>query len=230
MAVEGRSIFNTTLWTGLFIVAAGVVLLLDRAGLVHAGHIFRFWPVFLIVLGLSMALGQKGDKCCQGSAIGGGIMALWGALLLAQNFGYLAWGQIWPIVLIVIGVLMIWQSFRLKGLNLHLGGKMHPTSVFASVERTITDQNFQQGKAETVFGSIQLDFLSADITNNATLEIAAVFGSVEIRVPSSWNVAVEATTVFGSAENKTRPPLATATPKTLTIRGEVVFGSLEIKN
>lgn len=230
MAVERRSIFNTTLWTGLFIVAAGVVLLLDRAGLVHAGAIFRFWPVFLIVLGLSMAFGQKGGECCQGSAIGGGIMALWGALLLAQNFGYLSWGQIWPIILIVIGVLMVWQSFRLKGLNLHLGGKMHPTSVFASVERTITDQNFQQGKAETVFGSIQLDFLSADIAEKAILEVAAVFGSVEIRVPSSWNVAVEATTVFGSAENKTRPPLATASPKTLTIRGEIVFGSLEIKN
>jgi hypothetical protein len=102
--------------------------------------------------------------------------------------------------------------------------------VFASVERTITDQNFQQGKAETVFGSIQLDFLSADIAEKAILEVAAVFGSVEIRVPSSWNVAVEATTVFGSAENKTRPPLATASPKTLTIRGEIVFGSLEIKN
>jgi len=229
MAVETRSIFNSTLWTGVFIVAAGVVLLLDRAGMVNAGHIFRFWPVFLIVLGVSMAFGKKGASC-QGSSIGGGMLALWGTLLLAQNFGYLSWGQIWPLVLIVVGVLMVWQSFRLKNLNLNLGGKMHPTSVFASVERTITDQNFQQGKAETVFGSIQLDFLSADMTEKAVLEIAAVFGSVEIRIPSSWNVAVEATTVFGSAENKTRPPLTSSAPKTLVVRGEVVFGSLEIKN
>lgn len=229
MAVERRNIFNTTLWVGLFIVAAGVILLLDRAGVVHAGHIFRFWPVFLIVIGLTTAFGGS-HKECQGSSIGGGLMMLWGTLLLAQNFGYLSWGQIWPIVLIAVGVFMIWQSFRMKSLNLSFSTKMHPTSVFASVERTITDQNFQQGKAETVFGSIQLDFLSADIAEKAILEIAAVFGSVEVRVPSSWNVAVEATTVFGSAENKTRPPLTTATPKTLTIRGEVVFGSLEIKN
>ena len=46
----------------------------------------------------------------------------------------------------------------------------------------------------------------------------------------AWNVVLETTAVFGSAENKTRAPLPTDAPKTLTVRGEVVFGSIEITN
>lgn len=224
-----RKIFNASLWTGLFAVAAGVVLLLDHMGMVHAGNIFRFWPVFLIVLGLSSAFGG-GEGCCKGNSIAGSLLALWGSLLLLQNLGYLSWGQIWPIALIAVGLVLMWQSFRAKELKT-LTGKIHPTSVFASAERTITDQAYESGKAETVFGSIELDFLSANIAgDSAVLQVAVVFGSLEVRVPTSWNVVLETTAVFGSAENKTRAPLPTQPPKTLVIRGDVVFGSIEVKN
>lgn len=231
MSGERGSIFNTTLWSGLFVVAAGVILLLDHMGMVHAGQIFRYWPVILIVLGLSAAFGSKEGKCCGGGAIGGGLLATWGTLLLLQNLGYLTWGQIWPIILIVVGVVLIWQSFRAKQIKVLTGGKLNPSSVFASVERSITDQNFEQGKAETVFGSIELDFLSANMAgDSAVLQVAVVFGSVEVRVPTTWNVVLETTAVFGSAENKTRAPLPGDKMKTLTVRGEVVFGSVEVKN
>jgi hypothetical protein len=62
------------------------------------------------------------------------------------------------------------------------------------------------------------------------LDVDVAFGSVEVRIPTSWNVAIETVVVFGSAENKTRPPVAPLPSKTLVIRGRVVFGSVEVKN
>jgi predicted membrane protein len=228
---DDRKPCNATLWTGVVAVLAGIVLFLDHLGKVNAHYIFRFWPVILIAIGLSAFL-SKDYTSKNLSVTGGGMLAFWGTLLLLLNLGYLGWGQVWPIALIGVGLFLVWRSFSPQKLRLPDSlGHLHPTSVFASVQRSITDTNFQQGKAETVFGSIELDFIYADIPGDrAVLDVAVVFGSLEVRVPTNWNVSVETTAVFGSAENKTRAPLPTVQQKLLVVRGDVVFGSLEVKN
>lgn len=55
--------------TGLAIIVIGVVLLLDRTGIVDAERVFHYWPLGLLALGIAK-LSQPG---------GGGRM--WGALL-----------------------------------------------------------------------------------------------------------------------------------------------------
>lgn len=226
---DGR--FNPALIMGVFAIGIGVLLLLDHAGLFRIGRLWQFWPVVLIVLGLN-GLFQSESKCRHGSVVGSGMLAFWGAVLLAQNFGYLTWGQIWPLALIVFGLVMIWQTFRAKQTGIDLGiGTLHPQSVFSSIEKTITDQDFKQGGASAIFGSVELDFIQANMSGDtAVVEANAVFGSIEIRVPISWNVVIEAGAVFGACENRTRAPLPTASPKTLIVRGGVVFGSVEVKN
>jgi hypothetical protein len=60
----------------------------------------------------------------------------------------------------------------------------------------------------------------------------AVFGGIEIRVPRTWRVERESAAVFGSFEDKTVPPRPEPgfEPPTLVIRGNAVFGSIEVKN
>ncbi len=230
MASEGR--YNPALITGVLAIVIGGLVLLDHAGILHVGNIWRFWPLILIIFGLNGFL-QKDAKCRRGSTIGAGFMVIWGGILLLANFGVLRWTQLWPIALILIGLLLVWESYRPKSnLAVLSSGAVNPDAVFSSIEKTITDQNFQSGSASAVFGSVEMDFIQANMAGDtAVFEVNVVFGSVEIRVPIIWNVSIEAGAVFGSCENKTRAPLPTAGPqKTLIVRGGCVFGSVEIKN
>jgi len=230
MANEGR--YNPALITGVLAIVVGGLVLLDHEGILHVGNIWRFWPLILIIFGLNGFL-QKDAKCRRGSTIGAGMMVIWGGILLLANFGVLLWTQLWPIALILIGLLLVWESFRPKSnLAVLSSGAVNPDAVFSSIEKTITDQNFQSGTASAVFGSVEMDFIQANMAgDSAVFEVNVVFGSVEIRVPLNWNVSIEAGAVFGSCENKTRAPLPTSgMPKTLIVKGGVVFGSVEIKN
>jgi len=224
--------YNASLVSGVGAIVIGGLFLLNQAGIIHVGNLWRFWPLILIALGLKGILEcESGNSCRRGTVISSGIMLIWGCLLQAASLGYLAWQHMWPWFLIGLGVLLIWESRRPRPVG-GPTGPFHPESVFASVEKTITDQDFKGGKASAVFGSVELDFLQANMVGDAAvLELDAVFGSIEVRVPLNWNVTIEAGAVFGSCENRTRAPLPSSGPvKNLIIRGGTVFGSVEIKN
>ncbi len=229
MAIEQRS--RATLISGLVAIAVGGLFLLDTSGYIHIGNLWRFWPLILVFLGLK-GLIEPGYRYGRGSKIGAGIMLLWGVILLAASLGYLGWGNMWPWFLIGLGALLIWEYMRPQPAPLPLSsGVLNPESVFSSIEKVINDQQFKQGTASAIFGSVELDFTQANIEGDtAVLEANAVFGSVEIRVPMNWNVIVEANAVFGACENQTRAPLPNSPLKTLIIRGGAIFGSVEIRN
>ncbi len=235
MGNEGRH--SPTLISGVVANVIGGLFLLDHAGFIHIGSLWRFWPVILIVIGLRgliwPEMGCKNPASARGVTIGSGITLIWGVLLLGATFSVIAWTSMWAWFLILLGVLLVWESYRPRPDPLPVtSGVLRPESIFSSIEKTITDQNFTNGTASAIFGSVELDFLQANIPgDSAVVELNAVFGSIEVRVPLNWVIAIEAGAVFGSCENKTRGPLPNAGPvKTLIVRGGAVFGSIEIKN
>lgn len=236
MGNEGRH--SPTLISGVVAIVIGGLFLLDHAGYLHIGNLWRFWPLILVFIGVRGMIWPETSRCgggasARGVTIGSGITLIWGLLLLAASFGYLAWSAMWPWFLIGLGLLLVWESYRPRPEPLPVSsGVLRPESVFSAIEKTITDQNFTHGTASAIFGSIELDFLQAGIPgDSAVLELNAVFGSIEVRVPLNWIVSIEAGAVFGSCENHTRGPLPNAGPvKTLIVRGGAVFGSIEIKN
>jgi len=107
--------------------------------------------------------------------------------------------------------------------------------VFGGAERRVESQNFEGGKVEAVFGGMELDLSGAAITSpdrRAILEVNAVFGGIEIRVPRTWRVEKKGSAVFGGFDDKTFPPRPEpgVEPPTLVIRGAAVFGGIEVKN
>ncbi len=223
--------YNPGLIMGVLAIAIGGLFLLDNSGFIHIGNLWRFWPVILIVLGLNGLLQQ--DTRCGRGVVGSGITLIWGVLLLAASFGYINWAHMWPWFLIGLGLLLIWETYRKKSNVATISsGVLHPDAVFSSIEKTITDQDFARGSASAIFGSVELDFIQANMTgDSAVLEVNAVFGSIEVRVPLNWNVIIEAGAIFGACENRTRAPIAGGAPtKNLFIRGGCVFGSVEVKN
>jgi hypothetical protein len=106
------------------------------------------------------------------------------------------------------------------------------TVVFMGFNRRITSQHFRFGKVSAVFGGFNLDFRGAEMEGNqAVLQIEAVFGGGEIRIPPTWRVSVTAHEIAGAVVDETYAhPGAAAPAKVLIIHGTTVFGGVVIKN
>ena len=90
---------------GLFIICLGVVFTLDNLGLVRAGEILRWWPGFLVVIGLMRLMGLG----CRQSLWRGLVYLIAGGWLLLHAAGLVSlnpW-HLWPVLLIVLGISMI---------------------------------------------------------------------------------------------------------------------------
>jgi hypothetical protein len=66
------------------------------------------------------------------------------------------------------------------------------------------------------------------VAGQAVIDVFAVMGGLEIRVPNSWVIEVRATPVLGAIRD-TRPPASSAGPR-LIVRGMVFLGGVEFKD
>jgi hypothetical protein len=219
--------------TGASIVVIGIVLLLSQIGLIHLQAIWRFWPLFFVVVGLSKLF----EATVPSQRIWGGMIAVIGCLLLAHYFGHFRYGidQIWPLFVIGGGLSLLFQSYwtRRSGTAEPLeGGSLNSVNIFGGSDRKIRDQNFRGGTVFACFGGFQLDLTQSQIEGDkAVIEATAIFGGGEIRVPITWNVVVEGSGIFGGYEDSTlHSPTAEQPAKTLVVRGAAVFGGVEVKN
>jgi predicted membrane protein len=233
----GYRAYGGGLLSGALLILVGIAFLLDHMGIISIDHLWRFWPILLIVAGISRVTTPA--------------HRFWGILLIAAGtllelnqlgIAHFGWADFWPIVLISAGLMVIWNSLRSK-----TGTTAPPTqggdprltvngvAIFSGLERRMTTQDFQGGHVTAIFGGIELDLTEANMqADEATLEVNAIFGGAEIRVPDTWQVSYRGGPIFGGVEDKTRirrsEDMAGSKPKVLHITGLVAFGGLEIKN
>ena len=105
MRKRGRDDGARQATTGLLLMAAGVVLLLDQQGVIEIGSIGHWWPLVLVVLGLWKISAPEGER----DAAGGAMLVVFGAWLLACNHHWmgLTYGNSWPLVFVAMGVKMM---------------------------------------------------------------------------------------------------------------------------
>jgi predicted membrane protein len=221
---------------GALLTLVGLALLLDHMGYVSITHLWRFWPLLLV------AAGVLNFSSRQQRAWGVFLIAV-GTVLQLNELGivHLTWADFWPIVLIGIGLLIMWGSLQARRRPSAASGGGDPrttvngVAIFSGLERRVTTQDFQGGNVSAVFGGIELDLSEANMqADEATLEVNAVFGGAEIRVPDTWVVSYRGSPLFGGVEDRTRirrtEEPADPKRKILILTGAVVFGGLEIKN
>ena len=92
-------------WNGAILLLLGVVLLLDRLGIVSVFEILRFWPVLLVAVGtvLLVELRSLVGRTIGGVLVGGGLILQAGSLGFLQIRGEV----FWPLVLIGVGVVLL---------------------------------------------------------------------------------------------------------------------------
>jgi predicted membrane protein len=173
----------------------------------------------------------------------GGFLVSIGVLLTLNELGYIHFnfGQIWPLFLIVAGLLLAWQATEGRGGGFPFGrgsGADTPQSlrsytIFGGTERQINARDFRGGEIVAVFGGFKIDLSQADIEGNeAIIDANVMFGGGEIIVPVHWIVSVEGIGIFGGYVGKAKhyPVDQTRPAKRLVVRGSALFGGVEVKN
>ena len=213
---------------GLVLLILGLVFLLDNLDLVESGTILRFWPAILLVAGLKMLV----DARDRGSAISGTLLAGVGALLLLDAL-YLIdvnlW-DFWPVALVALGIRVLLNALSDPNDVAAVSDSEESASAFlGAIERRNRSADFRGGSASAFMGGVNLDLREAEIAGErAVIQVFAMMGGLEIKVPEEWTVEVGVTTIMGGVEDKTRG--TAVTPKRLVLKGTVIMGGIEIRN
>lgn len=108
--------------------------------------------------------------------------------------------------------------------------KLICSAVFAGRDIRVDNSVFNGADLTAMFGGIDLNLKNAVIQRNVTIEVKAIFGGVDIIMPSNVRVVVDVSTIFGGVDNGTRTPLgADENTPTVFIKGTCVFGGVEVK-
>jgi predicted membrane protein len=222
--------FTPQLVVGLIVILVGVVMTLDSLQVLEAHRYLRFWPAGVMALGLVKVLSSRdGD----GGAFGGFLILVIGTWLLLEQTGFvrISLWEMWPALLVFLGLFLVWQGVagprrRLTGDSNTL---IRATAVLGGVSRGNNSAAFRGGELTAMMGGCEIDLRHASIDGEAVIDIFAIWGGVEIRVPPDWTVASRVTPILGGVDDKTRPPQG-ASRHRLVLRGFVVMAGVEIKN
>jgi hypothetical protein len=218
---------------GLLVVGMGVLFLLDNLAILNVRHAIGFWPLVFLVAGCAALFGN-GPR--SGNYLGGVLVAI-GILMIVGRMGFftISWGTLWPLVMIALGGLVLYRSLgpgRVAREGVVAGASpdnvVDIVAVLGGFERRVSAQDFRGGEITAVLGGCELDLREASIVKDAVLNVCAILGGINIKVPHDWTVVLNGTPVMGGfAEKTARPPDA---GKRLVITGYAIMGGVEVRN
>ncbi len=229
MPDEPRVRVTPQLLLGVFVIAVGVLFTLDNLGLVRAEGYLQFWPVALIAIGL-LKLSQGRDATS--STLGGLVFTIAGLWLLLEETAVIrvSFWDMWPLVLVLLGTYMVWQGAmgrRRRRADADVHATVNAIAILGGVEYSNNSRRFRGGSLTAIMGGCELDLRQAAIDSDAFLDVFAMWGGIDIRVPEDWTVVSHVLPLLGGSANKTR---GTPGAHRLIVRGFAIMGGIEIKN
>jgi predicted membrane protein len=222
--------FTPQLFVGLIVIVLGVLMTLDNLQVLEAQRYLRFWPAGLIALGVVKVWNSRDGM---GGAFGGFIFVVIGTWLLLEQTALVrvSFWDMWPALLVFFGLFLVWQG--LSGPRRRPAGDsnafVNATAVLGGVARGNNSTGFRGGELTAVMGGCEIDLRHASIDGEAVVDVFALWGGIEIRVPPDWTVVSKITPILGGVDDKTRPPQG-ALRHRLVLRGFVVMAGVEVKN
>jgi predicted membrane protein len=245
-----RNRIGNVLW-GLVFILIGI----GFAGNVLWGWNFElyfdgWWTLFIIVP-CAISLVQRGPRISNMIGLSIGVL-----MLLSERYDIDYFGDlIVPAIFIIVGVSFIFRDNRWnrserttytssstnaknktenteytynKEYNYQKGNVGdHATTILSSRVIDFSNQLFDGITLNSVLGSITLDLRKAEIKDGALIDIAAVFGGVDIVVPPDVDVRVQQAPILGGVSNK--PTNATVITSTIHVNATCILGGVTIK-
>jgi predicted membrane protein len=240
---ENNPMSNPRFVIGAGIVLFGLVLMLDRLGVVDANYVLRLWPLIIIAFGLQRFFNPRAGRS---NATGIVIMAVGGVFLL-QSLGVMRasiWELFWPGMLIFFGWRLMQRTTPALGARSLAGGSTEATerltmiSILGGGKRVSNASPFRGGDLTAFMGGGQIDLRGATIPpgEEAVIEVLAVMGGYEILIPAHWVIVTPLIPIMGGIDDRrfAPPPAASdvagqSAPR-LVLRGFVMMGGIAFKN
>jgi len=219
---------------GLLVIALGVVFLGDNLDLFDGRDaLHAFWPAAFVVVGLVVLLEPRRQG---GSGRAWGLVwVVAGVWIFAHQRHWIAidfWELFFPGVLLAVGATLVWRALGGGGRRAAAEGDESEPRAFALMsgnEIRSTSAAFRGADLGAFMGGVNLDLTGAKLAGDeAEIDVFAMWGGIEIRVPPEWTVVGRVMPLMAAFEDKTQPlPGAT---RRLVVRGVVVMGGVEVKN
>jgi predicted membrane protein len=219
---------------GLGVIAIGMLFLLDNLGIIDFDYAFQLWPVVFILAGVL----KFTQSASSGGRAAGGIFIVLGAVLLLKGLGIIviSWRVMAPLLMIGAGLLVVFKSTRerretVAGMldkDADQDSVIRLTALLGGIDRRVHTQDFRGGEITAIMGGCRLDLRQASMQGEAVLNVFAMWGGIEIRVPDDWAVSMEGTPLLGGFSEKTSP--APGHAKRLVIRGVALMGGVDVRN
>jgi predicted membrane protein len=224
---------------GLSVVGIGSLALLDNLHVVDTPLLHTFWPLVFVLWGIGRLVWRQHLS----GRLFGVVLIVVGALMTAHNLGHAAldlhhW---WPVFVILAGVAIVLRGVlphphprhrfrrRFESSSIEHSDEVNVDANFSGLKLQNDSRSFKGGRIAVNFGGLELDLREAVMeAPEATLTINASFSGIEIRVPRDWQVSVQMSASLGAVQDKSAPPVSPQ--HRLVLRGETMFGGVEIKN
>lgn len=205
---------NRTL-LGLVLVALGALLA------VYGEKLGVWWPLLLVGVGFVKVRQPRED----GQRAAGVAFLMLGGLF--QLTSLLAMRASWPLLMLAGGVFLIWGGLRRDATVLAASESPWLSHMallgFSRCSRHST--GLAGGSLTAVMGVMELDLRKATLVSGASLDVVALWGGIEIKVPDNWRVDAHVVPVMGAFQDKPAALSGGAGPR-LVLRGHAIMGAV----
>ena len=198
---------------GVILIVVGAWILLYNLDVIHQ-RVWDYWPILLVLLGISMVFRavERSGGGSRGWRRDGRPMGLDEDASNSSHPAPAAGPA--PAATPADDVSATVDCFALLG---------------ASRRRSVS-QDFRGGSLTAIMGGCELDLRQASIrSGQAILDVFAMWGGIEIKVPQDWTVALHGTPILGGFDDKTAQVGGDGS-KILVVTGAAIMGGVEIKN
>lgn len=225
-----RNKVSNILW-GLAFIIVGLGFAGNAFGVWDFRLFFNGWWTLFIIVPSILSIVQNGPRPVNIIGVCVGVLLL----LAAQGYvnGELVGDMIVPVILIIIGLGFLFKTTGAKN-SFHRefhgeGGKMTDlTAIFGGRDARYQNEIFEGATVNAIFGGVELDLRGAIIKNDIEISATAIFGGIDIFIPSGVKVKVSSIPIFGGVSNKT---LASEDPNApvIYVNATCMFGGVDIK-
>ena len=221
---------TSILW-GIALIAVGGIFALNALGVTNIDIFFDGWWTLFIIVPCTVGLFNSRDKFGNLIGIAFGVFLL----LCAQDIleFEMLWKLFFPALVVCFGLkLVISGLFGRKKkkvapveveINIQNGSN---TVVFSASEIHYDGQVFSGTDLTAVFGGLDCDLRGAIIEQDCRINVASVFGGIDLYVPEHVNVQSNVTGIFGGVDNKVS---VHPNAPTIYVEGACIFGGVDIQ-
>ena len=226
-----RNKISNALW-GIFFILIGVIIAGNTLDLWNFNIFFDGWWTLFIIIPSLISIFQNGFRTSSLITLTIGVLLL---LSMQDLFSFRVLRKlIIPIIFVLIGLSMIFKNFlhlRDNGRRsnpTYQGGSSEYSAVFSGSRHQIVGEKFLGTTINAIFGGVELDLRNAIIDEDIVINATAIFGGIDIIVPSNVKVKVSNVPIFGGVDNKA-PTIVDMNAPTIFINSTCMFGGIDIK-